>query len=222
MGKNTRAHLIQVLLLSVLLLSLNSCIGLSMDIQMRRDGSGRLNMEYRISRMAESLGRFDGNENLPIIPVGRADWERTIARNQGLRLVSFSSNENTQDTVIKVTIEYADTESLLKFLDPSGTKASLSRENQSGRFNLILNEPAASEYNDDLLELMRNASKGYNFSMSFTAERNSTLTLTDGAGNAMPNPAAVEIVPSGRRVSFSIGITEILNLTEGLGVNISW
>jgi len=222
MKRNTRARLIQVLLLPILFLSLNSCIGLSLDIQMRRNGSGRLNMEYRISRMAESLGRFDGNENWPVIPVGRADWERTIARNPGLKLVSYSSNENRQDTVIKVTIDYADAESLLKFLDPSGTKASFSRDNQSGRFSLILNEPVTSEYNEDLLELMRSASEGYNFSLSFTAERNCALALTDGAGNTMPTPSAVEIVPSGRKVSVSIGVMEIINHTEGLGVNISW
>jgi len=66
------------IVLPFLLLLFNSCIGLSLDIQMRRNGSGRLLMEYRVSRMAEAIGRLDGNENWPIIPNGRADFERTL------------------------------------------------------------------------------------------------------------------------------------------------
>ena len=193
-----------------------------MDIQMRKDGSGRLVMEYRISRMAETLGRLDGNENWPIIPVGRADWERTIARNPGIRLVSFSSGEETRDSVTKVTLEYDNAEALLKFLDPSESRASLHMENQSGRLNIILNEPVSSQYDEDLFALMRNVSGGYNFSISFSADGNSVLEITDGMGRSAPVPDSAEIVPSGRKVSLSIGIMDILAVPDGLGVIFSW
>jgi len=212
----------KLLLLPLLLLTLNSCIGLSMDIQMRRNGSGRIFMEYRISRMAESLGRLDSNGNRPVIPAGREDLERTIERNPGMRLISFSLKEGRQDTVINAAMEYDNTEALLKFLDPSGTKATLIRENQSGRLNLILNEPASSQYDEELINLMREVFDGYNFSISFSAEGNSAMTFTDGEGNAASPPQSANIVQSGRKVSLSMGIMEILNLTDGFGVNISW
>jgi len=203
-------------------LFLNSCVGLSMDIQMRRNGSGRLIMEYRVSRMAESLGRLDGNENWPIIPAGRADFERTLARIPGMRLVSFSSSEGAQDVITSITLEYDNTEALMKFIDPSGTRASVSIENQSGRLNIILNEPVSSNYNEDLFELIRQVSAPYGLSISFSAERNCALSFTDGEGTAAQAPAAAQTVTSGRKTSVSIGITDLLEIREGLGVSFIW
>jgi hypothetical protein len=208
--------------LPFIFLFLNSCIGLSMEIQTRRNGSGRLILEYRVSRMAESLGRLDGNENWPIIPAGRADFERTLARIPGMRLVSFSSSEGARDVVTNITLEYDNTDALLKFLDPSGTRASLSMENQSGRLDLILNEPVSSEYDEDLLKLARQVSAGYGLSISFSAEGNSALSFTDGEGTAAQAPAAAQTVTSGRKTSLSIGIIDLLDIREGLGVSFRW
>ena len=193
-----------------------------MEIQMRRNGSGRLVLEYRVSRMAETIGRLDGNENWPIIPVGRADFERTIARIPGLRLVSYSSREGAQDVVTNVTLEYDNTDALLRFLDPSGTRASLSTDNQSTRLDIILNEPVSSNYDEDLLKLVRQVSAGYGLSISFSAEGNSALSFTDGEGTASQAPAAALTVTSGRKTSMSIGIIDLLEIREGLGVSFSW
>jgi hypothetical protein len=221
MKKNTR-KLLGMFLLPAVLLSLNSCIGVSMDIQMRKDGSGRISVEYRFSRALESLGKLDGNEDWPPIPVGREDLERSIERIDGIRLSSFSTSEDRKDVIFKYTLDYDNTEALLKYIDPSGNKVSLITENQSGRFNFILNERPASGYDQNVLDMMKVMFDGYNFALSFSAEGNSTLTLTDGAGNAISPPDAVEIVPSGRRVSFSTGLMEVVSFTNGFGVNISW
>ena len=212
----------KLLIVLPFLFLLNSCVGLSMEIQMRRDGSGRLVLEYRVSRMAESLGRLDGNENWPIIPAGRADFERTVARIPGMRLVSFSSSEGSQDVVTNVTLEYENTEALLKFLDPSGTRATLITENQSNRLDIILNEAVSSNYDEDLLKLARQVSAGYGLSISFSAEGNSALSFTDGEGTAAQAPAAAQTVLSGRKTSLSIGIIDLLEIREGLGVSFSW
>jgi hypothetical protein len=219
MSGNPKKRFWQPAVLSLLFLFLlNSCIGVSMDIQMGRNGSGRIVMEYRISNMAEALGRLDGNENWPVIPTGRLDWERSVARIGGMRLVSFSSRERAQDTFINVTLDYDNTEALLKFLDHSGTRTSL----KSNRLNIILNEPISSQINSDLLELLRQQSAGYKVSVSFSAQGNSVLTVTDGTGRETSVPANAEIIPSGRKVSLSIDTAEILSLAQGLGISVSW
>ena len=189
---------------------------------MRRNGSGRLVLEYRVSRMAEVIGRLDGNENWPIIPVGRADFERTLARIPGMRLVSYSSSEGAQDVITNITLEYENTEALLKFIDPSGSRASLITENQSGRLGIILNEPVPSDYDEDLLKLVKQVSAGYGLSISFSAERNSALSFTDGEGTAAQAPAAAQTVTSGRKTSLSIGIIDLLEIREGIGVSFIW
>jgi len=223
MKKNSRkGYGGKLLIILPFLFLLNSCIGLSMEIQMRRNGSGRLVLEYRVSRMAEVIGRLDGNENWPIIPVGRADFERTLARIPGMRLVSYSSSEGAQDVITNITLEYENTEALLKFIDPSGSRASLITENQSGRLGIILNEPVPSDYDEDLLKLVKQVSAGYGLSISFSAEGNSALSFTDGEGTAAQAPAAAQTVTSGRKTSLSIGIIDLLEIREGIGVSFIW
>jgi hypothetical protein len=208
-------------LLPVLLI-FSSCIGISADIQMNRDGSGRMILEYRFSRISESVGRLDGNERWNIIPTGRADLQRTVDRIEGLRLTSFSSREDEYDTVNRATLDFNDTDALLKFLDPQGRRAKFTRENNANKLQLILNEPISSQIDGDLLALMKQVSMGYKASVSFSAPGSAQLTLTDGAGNPLPPPSGAQVVPSGRKVSVTLDTAEILNLSGGLGVIFTW
>jgi len=203
----------------IFLLAFNSCIGISMDIQMRKDGSSRVSLEYRYSVMAETAGKFDGNENWPIVPVGRADWERTAQRVSGMKLVSFSSSQkNQQDVITNVTLEFDSADALLKFLDPAGDRASQS----AGRLEITVNKPLPSQINGDLLELMRQISGGYRFAVSFSAEGNSTLVVTDALGKEISLPQDAQIVPSGKKTSLSIAVLEIFTLKDGLGLRFTW
>jgi hypothetical protein len=208
----------RIIFLLLIFVIFSSCIGLSMDIQLRKDGSARLSMEYRISAMAEVIGKLDGNENWPIVPVGRADWERTTERIPGARLVSFSSRQSQKEIVTNVTLNFENIEAMLKFLDSAGNRVSMN----ANRLELIINEPASTAINDDLLELVRQITDGYTFTISFTAEGNSTLTVTDGNGKEIPVPNNAQIVPSGKKVSMSIAISEIFTLADGLGVKFTW
>ncbi|MCL2243738.1 MAG: hypothetical protein FWC03_04630 [Treponema sp.] len=212
----------KILLTPLFILILNSCLGINTDIQMRRDGSGRITMEYKLSRMAETIGRLDGNEQWPVIPVGRADWERTAARIDGIRLVSFSGREDNKDFINRATLEFADTDALLKLLDSAGKRASINRENNSNKLNIILNEKVSPDINPDLLELMKQVSAGYMFRITFSAQGNSSITFTDGAGKAITQPAGVNTSTSGRTLSFTIDTAELLNKKEGLGVSFTW
>jgi len=209
-------------LLPVFFLTLSSCIGVSADIQMRSGGSSRVILEYRISRIAESIGRLDGNENWPIVPVGRADWERTQARSDGMRLVSFSSSETERDIVNKVTLEFTNTEALVKFLDPSGKRAIITRENGINKLHITFSEGASSQIDPNLMELMKQVSAGYFFNISFSAQGNSTMSFADSGGRAVSPPQGAQTVLSGRKVSLSIETGEIISSADGLGVNFSW
>jgi hypothetical protein len=209
-------NLKRIIFLLLIIPVFSSCIGLSMDIQLRKDGSARLNMEYRISGMAEVIGKLDGNQNWPIVPVGRADWERTMERIDGANLVSFSSRERQREVITVVALNFDNIESLLKFLESAGASMS------TGRLDLTINKPLSSAIDADLLELVRQVSDGYKFDISFTAEGNSSLTVTDGNGKEIPIPNSAQVVSSGKKTSLSIAIAEIFTLTDGLGIKFTW
>ena len=213
------------------LLSLNSCLGVQADITIRADGSGSIALEYRVSQMLESIGRLDGNERWPAIPVGRVDFERTAARIPGLRLSSFSTKEvrnaagGGSDLVTKVVLEFKDTAALLAFLDSAGAHASLVQDtgklpNAANVLRLVLLEPAAgldqAVNNADLRSLLREISAGYEIGFSFSLPKTAVLSVIP------PSVPALRTTAQGKKVSFAIDAGELIDLEDGLAIEIVW
>jgi len=219
MKTNYKRLLLPFLLLVICTLS--SCIGLSMDIQMNRNGSGRLTLEYRLSRMLENIGKLDGNESMPSIPVGRADFERTTERIEGLKIVSFSSRNESKDTVYKAVLDFDNEKALLEFLDPAKTRASFTKNGQGGSLNITIID-TIPVYDPDMLELISILSHEYDFTISLSSPSNSTLTILDSKGNTLSKVPSAKVVSLGKKVSFTIGIMDLLNLKDGLGLIFNW
>ena len=205
-------------LIAASLVLMNSCMGASADIVMRADGSGSITLEYRVSQMLESIGRLDGNERWPAIPTGRADFERSIARIPGLRLASFSAQEASgaaggKALVTKVKLDFKEPGALLAFLDSAGSRASMPSPTA---LRLVLLDPVTDALDADLLSLLKEVSAGYEISVSFTAPKEAALSIIP------PSVPAARIVPQGKKVSFAIGVGELVSLRDGLTLDIVW
>jgi hypothetical protein len=221
---------IRYIIIFVSLALMNSCLGVSADIVMRADGSGSVTLEYSVSQMLESLGRQDGNEHWPAIPVGKADFERSVARIPGLRLSSFSVKEyprryskppsswgpalGDKDLVTKVKLDFKEPAALLAFLDSTGSRASLVQEGGKNTLRLVLLDPAADTIDADLISLLREISAGYEISLSFTAPKGAALSVIPPSVSAARNV--------GKKVSFAIGTSELVSLRDGLTLEITW
>ena len=207
---------------------MNSCLGASMDIVMRADGSGTVTLEYRVAQMLESLGRLDGNEGWPAIPVGKADFERSVARIPGLRLTSYSVKEyprryskppnsnplGDKDLITKVKLDFSDTAALLAFLDSTGSRASIVQENGKNTLRLVLLDPITDAIDADLLSLLEEISAGYDISVSFTAPKGAALSVIP--------PSRSDERTVGKKVSFAIGTGELIGMRDGLTLEIVW
>jgi len=213
------------------LILLNSCLGVTADISIRADGSGTIALEYRVSQMLESLGRLDGNENWPAIPVGKADFERSLARIPGLRLSSFSVKDvphssGGRDLLTKAVLEFKNAAALLAFLDSTGGSsagggcASLVQETRNAQtvnvLRLVLLDRSDDSVNADLISLLKEVSAGYELSISVSAPKNAAISVVP---SSVP---AARITSSGKKVSFTIGMGELLELNEGLTLEIVW
>lgn len=205
------------------LFALTSCLGASMDITIRANGSGRIVLEYRVSQALESLGRFDGNKRWPAIPVGRADLERTVARVPGLRLSSFSARDlpnaaGGRDLVTRAVLDFNDMDALVAFLDATGNRASFSPGHGGGpdTLRLVLLDPSPPIENPELLSLFREVSAGYEISVRVRTPRDiAQARLSEYVG-----PARTE---RGRRdFSFAVGTGDLPIFTDGLYMEILW
>jgi len=215
---------IRLSLLLIILPVLNSCIGLSLNIQMNNDGSGKLAMEYRISKMLDSLGGLDGNESMPTIPLSKADFEKSIERIPGAKISSFSSTEDKKDKIINVVIDFKDDKTLIAMLEPTLGKTSINRQGQNGNLNITLidNPMDLSDYSEDVMEQVRVFFEGYNIEVSFSGQSNSKLTITDKNGNAIPVHSNAKTVLSGKKVSYSIGVMDFAETKNRFNLQFSW
>jgi hypothetical protein len=209
------------LLFAALLFS--SCVGASMEIVARQDGSGTIALEYRLSRDLESLGKLDGNENWPPIPVGKADFERSAARVAGLTLRSFSERTTPADRIYQAKFDFANPEALLGFLDSSGRRASLSREEGKNRLVLSFNDSAARlDLDPELLELAVTAFEGYALDFSITLPQTPQLRVAGGNGGFTESPPDGAAQLRGNRVSFSAPMADLLSAQNPVGLEIVW
>jgi hypothetical protein len=199
----------------------SSCIGVRADITLKADGSGRISLEYRVSRQMDGLGQLDGNLNQPTIPTGKADFERSLARLPGLRLVSFSSKQNERDIINKAEIDFASLEALIPFLDAAGEGASLSRAKGKTGLRLSLNR-GTGNINGDLLSLAEAVSQGYEVAISLSGPKDTALALFDHAGTPVKAPQGAEWVQSGKKASLAIPLPRLLSLKEGLELEFTW
>ncbi|MDR2394201.1 MAG: hypothetical protein LBD93_08620 [Treponema sp.] len=208
-------------LLMAAMLLLSSCIGVRADISLRPDGSGILALEYRLSRMLESLGKLDGNERWLPVPLGKADFERTQERVPGLRLLSFASKEDGQDQYHQVKLEFSDPGVLVRFLDATGQRASLVQE--QGRYRLTLTFTEGMDRVDpDLLALLEAVSVGYEFQVKVAFPGEGSLRVYDRTGSSWDTVPGMTLVPQGKQVSFMVPLGEVLTHNRGLNMEIGW
>jgi hypothetical protein len=192
-----------------------------MDITLNRDGSGTVTLEYMVSQALDSLGRLDGNERWNTIPVGRADFDRTMDRLPGMKLLSFSSREFGKDLATNAKMEFANLHSLMAFLDAGGLRSSLQGDAARGRILLTLSEGTGIK-NPSLDKLIADISVSYFVRMSMTFPTEGSLSITDAKGVTIQALPESHIRTRGEQVSFDIPLYEVLSSTEGINVEFSW
>ncbi|MDR1949804.1 MAG: hypothetical protein LBQ38_10465 [Spirochaetaceae bacterium] len=200
---------------------LGSCVGVRADITINRDGGGTATLEYRVSRLLESLGKLDGNAPWPTVPVGKADFERTVARIEGLELLSFTSDARNDPIIETVQLKFTEPAVLLRFLDNRGRNARFSRDNGKSHISLTLGEDHEA-WDPDLAALAAKAGEGYSIDLRFNLPRNAELSLRDAAGQALALPPAGTVKAEGSVATFSVPLSDFIRSPAPFTLDIRW
>jgi hypothetical protein len=205
----------------LILCMLGACIGVQAEITINRDGGGIIILEYRMSRLLESLGKLDGNAAWPPVPVGRADFERTVARIDGLELLSFTANTRDDPVTMKAKLQFADPEALFHFLDSSGRNARFYREEGKDCVSLTL-EGNHEPWDPDLAALTAEVSEGYSIDIRFKLPRNAELTVTDETGKPLTLPPVGIVTAKGGGIEFFAPLGDFIASPVPFTLNIRW
>jgi hypothetical protein len=206
----------------LLIFFFGSCIGVSADIAIRKNGSGFITLEYRISGELESLGKLDGNARWLPVPVGRADFERTVGRIPSMRIASFSSKRQGGDLVNRVRLDFGNTGALLKFFDALGAGAGLVSEN--GKKLLALDFGGGGDADPLLAEFAAKAAAAYSLELRFDTGAGGEIFLAgrDGQKREAESLPPGWIIRGGSKAVFSAPMGDILTAAEPVRLRIRW
>ena len=203
------------ILIFFILGGMTSCFGVNADISLNQDNSGTINLEYRISHALDSLGRMEGNEGRPPIPVGRIDLERTVDRIPGMRLLSYNSREDARDRIIRARLHFSHIDALISFLDAAGEKAVFTGGDVQG-LTLVLSQ-GRRQRNLELDTLISQITQGYRVNISMSFPREGTVAVEGPVESEIIN-----LVSRGRRVSCSLPLGTVLSAENEVSLEFRW
>jgi hypothetical protein len=211
-----------VILAAVLAVSLGicSCFGVKSQTLVKADGSGQIDLEYKVSKMFSALGTLDGNQGMPTLPVGEADFRRTAEKIDGLSGKSFKSRETETDTVYSVKLEFAKLESLAAFLDAQGTKASVSMKDGKTTLALMLGDNKALD--PQMKGLAVQLLEGYTFDFALTLPAACRVSFLDAAGRETAAFPYGKVAVSSKSMRFTASMSEVVSSVAQAGITITW
>ena len=166
------------------------------------------------------MGKLDGNEKWPPLPVGKADFERTVARIEGLSLGSFSTKTTGKDIINHVKLDFARLDALVGFLDASGQRAFLAQE--GGKNRLTLTFSGGGGVDPELLVLAAAAMECYSLNFGLTLPTAPEVRILDGNGGILTSPPAGTLSVKGTGAVFSVSMAELLSSPEPVTLEIVW
>jgi len=100
-----------ILMLPVIFI-LSSCLGIESRMALKRDGSGTLTFNYKISRMIKDLELQNGGGGVLPLPVSEEDFRRAAESTEGVRLSSVKQTEDEENIYIEARLEFDRVEAL--------------------------------------------------------------------------------------------------------------
>jgi hypothetical protein len=202
-------------------LALTACLGTEAGIDIKRNGSGTIDMAYRISNEMFMLGTTPGNESSPSLPVGKEDFERTFSRITGMEMTSYSEKEDERDRIFLIKAKFDSLDALVNFLDTHSRKVAIKHEGSATALSIDLSMD--NEFIDpDMAPILPVIFNGYYMDFKISLPRDCKVSYTDGNGNKLPALPYGETVAAAKSVSFRAPMADLLSGADAAIMTITW
>jgi hypothetical protein len=216
-----KKHFVMILTAIMTTLMLAACLGLKTEIDIKRNGNGTINMEYRISEELFSMGALSGNENSPPVPVGKKDFEQTFNRIPGIEMTSYSEKEDENDRIFLIKSKFDNLEALANLLDSQGRQVVV--EHKNGKTFLTVSFDINDEDIDpDFIAILPIVFEDYYMDFTITLPNNCEVSYIGADGNALSAMPYGETTVTAKSVDFYSSMGDLFTETETSAMVISW
>lgn len=190
---------------------LSSCIGIDSRLTVRDNGSGTLQLTYRISQLVADLGVSSTGKSVIPLPVSRPDFERSLAAANGrVRLTRFDKSEDQKDITIRAELSFDSLDALAKIDAFHDADLKWGTEGGHRVFSQVVARTPKQPLSDDSRRMLDTVFDGYDLSFVVVAPQpiqGSTLgTLSDDK----------------RTLTYKTTIKDVMTTTQDLVLSASW
>lgn len=152
----------KIVLLCLTLAFLTSCIGIDSRLTIRDNGSGTLQLIYRVSQLVANLGVSSTGKSVIPLPLSQADFERSLAASGGkVRLSRFDRSENEKDITVRVELAFNTLDDLAKVDAFQDAQLRSGTEGSSHTFSQLVAKTLTPPLNDDSRKMLETLFDGY-------------------------------------------------------------
>ncbi|HUZ17631.1 MAG TPA: hypothetical protein VMV68_04540 [Spirochaetia bacterium] len=139
-----------------------SCIGVDEKITINADGSGQLDLVYRISTMVSDIGPSAGQPHPIPLPMTEDAFRSAVAAVNGLTLSKLSSQLTPSDLVISSVVAFTDP-TLLSLIGQGASAPRITFSTTGGRttFRETIYQGNPGGVDPDTLSFIKSAFQGY-------------------------------------------------------------
>jgi hypothetical protein len=162
----------KIVLLCLTLALLTSCISIDSRLTIRDNGSGTLQLIYRVSQLVANLGLSSTGKSAIPLPVTRSDFERSLASSgDKVRLARFDRSENEKDITIRVELSFDSLDALAKVDAFQDSDLKWGNEGSLHTFSQVVARTPAQPLNNDSRRMLETLFDGYEMTYVIEAPR---------------------------------------------------
>jgi len=198
-------------LCALALAALSSCVGIDSDLTIRGNGSGTLDLTYRVSQLIVNLGSPSDGKSVVPLPLSRSDFERSIQTTQGkVRLTRFDRSEDQKDITIRAGLAFDSLDALSQMDAFQGAQIRTSTDGGAHSFSEVIAKAPREPLTDDSLKMVDAFFGGYD--LTFKIEAPQPIT-TNSLGTLSPD----------RRVlTYTTTVGDIVRTKSDIVLSLSW
>jgi hypothetical protein len=201
----------KIVLLCAALALLTSCIGIDSRLTVRDNGSGTLQLIYRISQLVADLGLSSTGKAAIPLPLTRADFERSLAASEGkVRLTRFDRSENEKDITIRVELSFDSLDAMAKIDAFRDADLKSGTEGSTHTFSQVVARTLTPPLNEESRRMLETLFDGYEMSYVLQAPQ--------------PIQAATlgTLSADKRTLTYTTKIQDVMTATEDLVMSARW
>lgn len=206
-----RANRVAVAVLGVgVLLILSGCLDITATLDLENDGSGRLELEYRLGRDLYEMGVFDEESAYVPIPIHREDYERAVNDVEGVELARYQIERSEKEIVVTSAIRFETLDALNAYYSPGAQRIRIDQANGTRKLVVDLHPDEAGDLDAETRS----------FAESYLSDHYVTIRLQ--APGAIESSENVTVGEAGDRAEGRFSLASLFTGDAPRNVSVSW